>query len=93
MLVFQLVNIYPTGLTFSNDTLKLKQKDGWLPVLIRKESATIELATDRPFKVTALNCDGKAYGEVKGAVEDGVFRFKAETTMFPGGVMAYHLTR
>ena len=93
VLVFQLVNIYPTGLTFSNDTLKLKQKDGWLPVLIRKESATIELATDRPFKVTALNCDGKAYGEVKGAVEDGVFRFKAETTMFPGGVMAYHLTR
>ena len=43
--------------------------------------------------VTALNCDGVPYGEVKSVYQNGLFRFTADTTQFPGGVMAYHLTR
>ncbi len=93
VLLLQLTNISSTGAVFSNDSMKLRKKDGKLPILIRRESAVIELAADRPFKVVALNCDGKPYGEVTGEFKDGVFRFKADTTLFPGGVMAYHLTR
>ncbi len=32
-------------------------------------------------------------GTVKADYRDGVLLFRADTAMFPGGIMAYHLTR
>ncbi|MPN47289.1 hypothetical protein SDC9_194891 [bioreactor metagenome] len=93
VLVIQLTNLSNTGLLFGNETKKLVTKTGKLPLLIFKGSATVELASSRTYKVTALTSDGAPYGPVEGSYKDGVFRFKADTTLFPGGVMAYHLTR
>lgn len=67
---------------------------GRLPILVRRLKAEVGIAAgERPFRVTALNGNGKALGEVKGVLADGVFRFTADPGCFPGGVMAYHLTR
>ena len=93
VLVIQLTNVANTGLRFTNESRKVVTKTGHLPLLIQKGRATVELASARPFQVTALSCDGVPYGEVKGTLQNGVFRFTADTTQFPGGVMAYHLTR
>ncbi len=93
VLVIQLTNVANTGLRFTNESRKVVTKTGHLPLLIQKGRATVELASARPFRVTALSCDGVPYGEVKGTLQNGVFRFTADTTQFPGGVMAYHLTR
>ncbi len=92
-LIIQLTNVANTGVLFENASQKLEKKYGTLPLLVRKGSAIVELASERPGKLTALNCDGQPYGEVKSTYENGILRFKADTTLFPGGVMAYHLTR
>lgn len=93
VLVIQLTNVANTGQLFTSDARRTMTKLGGLPLLVRKGRATVELASARSFRVTALNCDGVPYGEVKGVYQNGLFRFTADTTQFPGGVMAYHLTR
>ncbi len=93
VLVIQLTNLSNSGLVFGNEAKKLVTKTGALPLLVYKGTATVELSSASPWKVTALNCDGVPYGPVEGSFKDGVFRFKADTSSFPGGVMAYHLTR
>ncbi|MPN29413.1 hypothetical protein SDC9_176866 [bioreactor metagenome] len=93
ILVIHLTNTANSGLTFTNETRTIVPETGKLPILIRKGSVELSFAVDRPFRVTALRTDGGAYGEVKGEFRDGRFRFTADTTLFPGGVMAYHLTR
>lgn len=94
VLVLQLTSILPAGTVFRNDSMRILEKVVLQPPsLIRRESALVELETGRPFKVAALSCDGKSCGEVAGEFKDGIFRFKADTGCFPGGVMAYHLTR
>ncbi len=93
ILVIHLTNIANTGLTFTNETRTIVPVTGKAPLLIRKGSAEISLAAKQPFKVTALKADGSPNGEVKGELKDGSFRFTANTTLHPGGVMAYHLSR
>ena len=93
VLVVQLTNLSNTGILFGNESKRLVKKTGALPLLILKGSATVELASAKPYKVTALDCDGTPYGTVEGSFSNGVYSFKADTTLFPGGVMAYHLTR
>ncbi len=93
ILIIHLTDIASTGLTFTNDTKTIVPFIGKLPPLIRKGSAEISLATNRPFKVTALKTDGSSYGEVKGEFKDNAFHFTANTALYPGGVMAYHLIR
>ena len=66
---------------------------GTLPLLLRRGSAEIALSVQHPFKVTALNCDGVPKGEIQGIFENGKFTFQLKNDRFPGGVMAYHLTR
>lgn len=93
VLVIHLTNVANSGALFSTQSQQILKKTGSLPLLIKKGRATVELVSSRPWQVTALNCDGAPYGPVKGSYQQGVFRFTAETTLFPGGVMAYHLTR
>ncbi len=93
VLIFQLTNIANTGQRFTNESKRAQESFGELPLLVQKGSAVIELASTRPCKVEALNCDGEPYGTVEGSYANGVYRFKADTTLFEGGVMVYHLTR
>ena len=94
ILVIHLTNVLPTGMTFEDETMQLIPDFGRLPILVRRLKAEVGIAAgERPFRVTALNGNGKALGEVKGVLADGVFRFTADPGCFPGGVMAYHLTR
>ncbi len=66
---------------------------GTLPLLIERGVAELELTSAAPWRVAALALDGSELGEIPGEFKDGVFRFQADTNGFPGGVMAYHLTR
>ncbi len=93
VLVFQLTNTSKTGVLFDNASKQTLRNIGKMPMLVYKGSATVEIATTRPYKIEALNCDGESYGAVEGTMTKDAFSFKADTTLFPGGVMAYHLTR
>lgn len=93
VLFFQLTDVASSGLKFSNRSKRLVLYRGNLPLLVRKGTATVEFVSDRPCTVTALHCDGTPCGSVKGSLQNGVYRFRADTHQFPGGVMAYHLTR
>ncbi len=93
VLVIQLTNLYNTGAHFGNERLTVFRGYGSRPLLVFRGRSTVELATASPFKVTALGADGQNRGEVAGKLENGKFRFTADPGCFPGGVMAYHLTR
>ena len=93
VLVIQLTNLYNTGAHFGNERLTVFRRYGSRPLLVFRGRSTVELATASPFKVTALGADGQNRGEVAGKLENGKFRFTADPGCFPGGVMAYHLTR
>ena len=62
-------------------------------MLLRRGAATVAIKSNVPFRVTALKTDGSELGEIKGTFQNGSFVFRADTAGFPGGVMAYHLTR
>ncbi|MBS1369344.1 MAG: hypothetical protein HPZ91_05240 [Lentisphaeria bacterium] len=93
ILVIHLTNTVNSGVSFSNDSKTLLTKSGKLPLLVFRGSATIELATETPFDVVALDCDGSPRGSAGGTFKNGLFRFRADTALFPGGTLAYHLTR
>ena len=90
---FQLTNIVNTDAVFGNPEFTLHRKGGRLPILAERGTATVEIQSATPFKVTALKTDGSPAGEIKGKVENGKFVFQADTASFPCGVMAMHLTR
>ena len=91
ILIVQLTNVTNTGMQFNDGRQKLMTSWGQLPLLIKRGQATVELRCEHPLHVTALSCDGDPLGEVAATYEHGVLSFTADTGMFPGGVMAYHL--
>ena len=93
ILLLQLTNIVNTDAVFGNPEFTLHRKGGRLPILAERGTATVEIQSATPFKVTALKTDGSPAGEIKGKVENGKFVFQADTASFPCGVMAMHLTR
>ncbi len=93
VLVFQLTDLANTGDLYSDASKKLLLKFGKTPLLVQKGTASVSLASPRPYQVTALNCDGEPYGKVETTYENGYCKFTANTGLFPGGVMVYHLTR
>ncbi len=93
VLVIHLTNLLNSDIHFGNQAMTVVKHFGRQPALIQRSKSTVELATDRPFRVAALSADGDAKGEVVGTVKDGKFRFTADPGSFKGGVMAYHLTR
>lgn len=91
ILIIHLTNISASNVPYADsDTC-----NGWgtLPLLVERGVAELELAARTPWRVAALATDGSELGEVPGEFRDGLFRFKADTGGFPGGVIAYHLTR
>ena len=91
LLVIHLTNILNTNARFDSDDKVVFW--GTLPLLIERGTATLELQAAAPWRVMALSADGAELGEVKAEFQDGYFRFIADTGSFPGGVVAYHLTR
>lgn len=91
--LFHLTDVCNSNIRFANETKTLVLHKGTLPLLLRRGSAEIAIAAQRPFKVTALNCDGIPKGEIRGHFANGKFSFPVKNDRFPGGVMAYHLTR
>ncbi len=93
ILIIQLTNVANSDMVFENETMTLLKNPGKLPLLLYRGTAEITLDTTRPFNVTALRSDGSPLGQVKGESDKDGFRFLADTAAFPGGVMAWHLTR
>ena len=93
VLIIHLTNVTNTGMRFSDGSFTLLERHGNAPLLIKRGKATIELICDCPYQVTALDCDGRPYGNLHGDFHANVFSFEADTSLFKGGVMCYHLTR
>ncbi|MBS1368406.1 MAG: hypothetical protein HPZ91_00475 [Lentisphaeria bacterium] len=93
ILVIHLTNISGNNAGFSDEYKTRLLQWGKRPLLIERGTAELEFASGQPWRVAALASDGSELGEVKGEFGNGLFRFKADTGGFPGGVAAYHLTR
>lgn len=93
ILVIHLSNISQSGAGYGSSTL-LRAWGNSPELLVERCTATLELeCPGTPWRVAALALDGSETGEVPGSLKNGVFRFTADTTAFPGGVLAYHLSR
>ena len=92
ILVLHLTNTLASDAVFSPD-LRIVRKDGKQPLLVKRSSAEITLRTPALYSVQALAADGSVLGKLPGVRRGNSFCFTADTGCFPGGVMAYHLTR
>ncbi len=92
ILLLHLLETSNTGAKFDDSSRRIMRKTGELPLLLRRGSAEVCLHTEVPLRIQALSCDGENLGEVKGSLEDGKLRFRISTDLYPGGVMAYHLS-
>ena len=90
VLLLHLTNVMNTGMVMGNERWTLMRNNGHLPTLVKNGRATVSIATDKPFKVTALKLDGAAAGAVAGKLAGGKFTFPVSTAE---GTMIYHLTR
>jgi len=91
ILLLHLTDVSNSDAVFADRERRIVNDQGKLPLLVRRDrvEVTLKLAPGAPFRVTALSADGDTLGEVpvKG---NG---FTAATDLFPGGVMAYRVTR
>jgi len=91
--MFHLTETSNTGERYEDDSLLSQTSVGTLPLLVRRGAVNVVLNTATPFRIVALNCDGKELGEVASTFEGNRQRFTLRTDGFPGGVMAYALKR
>ena len=92
LLLLHLTNKNNSKMKMSQDG-KIIYEQGSLPYLLQRGNAEISLNSRYDFQIRALNADGKVQGLVKGFIKNGRFCFKADTGMFRGGTLAYHLKR
>ncbi len=95
ILVLQITDVLNSGTVFQDSKHKVIENKGQLPLLLRRGRADISLKLSgaERLKVTALSADGAARGEISAQSNNGVWSFTADIGSFPGGVMAYELTR
>lgn len=92
ILLLHLLETSNTGAKFDDSSRRIMRKTGELPLLLRRGSADVSLHTEVPLRIQALSCDGETLGEVKYSFQNGKLLFRISTDLYPGGVMAYHLT-
>jgi len=93
VLLFHLVNVLNSGMTFSDRTMKTIEKWGALPYLVHAGSATITLRNSNPqLKLYAVDFSGRRTRQIATAYNDGAYQFKAQTVT-PGApsTMIYEL--
>lgn len=91
ILIIHMTNISNSNASYDNNTTI--RSWGNLPLLIEHGTAELRLRGKSPWRVMALSLDGSELAEIKGKFNNGLFSFKIDSGCFPGGVMAYHLTR
>lgn len=93
LLIIHLTSLSNTEAHFGNGKLTVLKHRGKMPLLIYRGQIIVELNTEYPFNISALSADGTTLGKITGKMINGKFSFSADPGGFPGGVMAYHLTR
>lgn len=95
MLLFHLTNVLPNKTRFSDERMTLLESWGEPRLLLRRDPVKVSLKLDPgvPPTVDALRFDGSTAGRVASKFENGVLSFTADPGVFPGGVMAYLLSR
>jgi len=93
LLLLHLTETANSGMVFENASGTLLLDWGGAPVLLRKASADIVLRLTRDWKIETLDLSGRATGTVPVVHDSEGLKFRADTGMRKGGVMAYHLTR
>lgn len=93
LLFLHLADTANSGMVFENASGTLLLDWGGAPVLLRKTSADIILRLPHEWKVETLDLSGRKTGTVPTVHDSAGLRFRADTGMRKGGVMAYHLTR
>ena len=95
MLLFHLTNVLPNKTRFSDERMTLLESWGEPRLLLRRDPVKVSLKLEpgMPPTVDALRFDGSTAGRVASKFENGVLTFTADPGAFPGGVMAYLLSR
>lgn len=95
MLLFHLTNVLPNKTRFSDERMTLLESWGEPRLLLRRDPVKVSLKLEPgvPPTVDALRFDGSTAGRVASKFENGVLTFTADPGAFPGGVMAYLLSR
>lgn len=95
MLLFHLTNVLPNKTRFSDERMTLLESWGEPRLLLRRDPVRVSLTLEPGAvpAVEALRFDGSSAGRVASKFENGVLTFTADPGAFPGGVMAYLLTR
>ncbi|MDD3154518.1 MAG: hypothetical protein PHS41_06595 [Victivallaceae bacterium] len=95
MLVLHLTDMLNTNDTFADPAMRLYEKVGTLPHLLRRGKAqlTLRLEGDAPCDVYALNFSGARCKKIPAEFVGGVLRFVADTACSPEGIMAYEIVR
>lgn len=91
ILLLHLTDISNSEATFFDSDCRFVNSQGKLPLLVRRGSAevTLKVAPGAPLQVQALSADGDVLGELPVSGNT----FPIATDRFPGGVLAWHVTR
>ncbi len=91
ILLLHLTDVSNSDAVFADEDRQLLTKEGKMPLLVRRDriDITLKLSPGSPLQVQALSADGDPLGTVPATNNT----FTAATDLFPGGVVAYHLTR
>jgi hypothetical protein len=95
ILVSHLTEILSSGMRFAELDRVTLQEWGGLPLLARRDPATISLTLDEPgaYSVYALATDGERLGEVAATTADGRLTFTADPGAFETGCIYYEIAR
>ncbi len=93
LLLMQLPNIGANKQKFNDREHRLLAGWGERPLLTERALADVELALSGNWQIEALKTDGTAAGTIPAVIRDGKVCFTVKTDVYPGGILAYHLTR